>query len=86
MEEELGGGVVELVGRERADDREFVGDAGEVRKEFGNLGAAAAVLFEGVARRGDGRVAAEEGEALALDEVVRGRFAVEAGEGGFVIE
>jgi hypothetical protein len=86
VEEELGGGVVELVGLHRVDETHFIGDGVEVRAGVGHPEAAVAVLLEGA------RGAHELGDAGGEGERATGEEGVGAGlvgvflEGGFVVE
>ena len=85
-QQHLGGGVVELVGPHRVDDRHVVDDRGEVRQQLADPRAALAVLGELVGRAEELGRALDEGEPLALEDFLGAGRAVELVELGLVVE
>ncbi len=86
MEEELGGGVVELVGVHGADDAEVIGDGGEVGEHFGDFGLVFSVFVEVVEWAEEFGGAFDEGEGFAGEEFFGAVFEVVFFEFGFVVE
>jgi hypothetical protein len=88
--EKLGGGVVELVGVERLDETQLVGDALQVGKEVGYLDAGFPAAFEGelviLGRPEEVGLFADEGELLALEKLVGAEFTAAFLELRFEIE
>ena len=85
-EQQLRGGMVELVGEHRLDDTQFVGDVLQVRKGVGHPDPAIAMLRELPRRAEEFGNAGGKGEGLALDELVRGFLTVEANKFGLVVK
>ncbi len=86
IQKELRGGVVELIGVERADDGDFIHEFGKMWKQLGYPGAALAVLLERIRRPEYFRVPLDEGEALTLVQLVGTGLTVEPVQQGLVIE
>ena len=78
--------MVELRRVHRAEDGDVVGDRGQVRQELRHLGPALAVLGEAIGRAEQAGRAADEGEALALEELFGGVGAVQLGELRLVVQ
>src|SRR5690606_1119718 len=86
MQKKLRGRMVELVCVQRSHDRYIIRDLRQVRQQLGNFRPAPAVKFEIESRGGDVRMPAQEGEALALDKLLRTRLAVELQKFRLVVE
>ncbi len=86
VHEDLGRGVVELRGVDRAHDRELVRDLAQVWQEVGDLRSGLPALLERVRRAQELGCALDEGEALALHELVGDRLAVVLAELGLLVE
>jgi len=79
--------VIDLVGMQRPDDTNIVGDAANVRKEVADLLAGLTVTVEsGKWTETDQSLALQLRNWLPLRKTVGHRLAVEFGELGFVIE
>src|SRR5262249_2375679 len=76
VHEDLGRRVVEVVGVHRPEDEEVVRDSRRVREETRERSAAAAVPAERVRRAQERRDTFDEGEPLALDDILRNLLAV----------
>ena len=85
-EQQLGRGVVELVGVHRVDEAQLVGHVGQVRHGVGEPDARLAVLGELPPRAQQLGRAGGEGEALALGELVGARLAVALDQLRLVVE
>ena len=86
VEEELGGGVIELVGLHRVDEAHLIGDGVEVRAGVGHPEAAFAVLLEGAGGAHQFGHAGGEGEGASGEEGVGAGLVVVFLKGGFVVE
>jgi len=82
--------VVELVGVQRVDQAEFVGDTLQVGQQVGQAQSGLAAMRErevgGVGRAEEGGAFADEGELLALEHLLRTKFLVAAAQFGFLVE
>ena len=86
VHQQLAGRVVEGVGDHRFHDGDVVDDLGEVRQQFGDFGAALAVLFELEFRAEQLGIGIDERGAIAFQEFGRRKSAVEFGELRLVVE
>lgn len=86
VEEELGRGVVELVGGAGFDDAEVVGDGPEGGEGRAEGGAAVAILIELELWSENGGVGLDEGVSLIADDGLGERGAFQFGEVGFGVE
>ena len=86
IEEDLGRGVVELVGAHRAHQADVVHDFGQMRQHFGDLGARLAVAGELEAGAHHGRIGPDEGIALTPDDRRRQGATLEFGQLGLGVE
>ena len=86
VEEELGGGVVELVGVHRLDEADVIDVPGEAGHAVGDPGAGLAVLLEGEDGAEELWGAFDEGEGFAFEELGRAVFEVVFDELGLVVE
>ena len=86
VEEDLGGGVIELVGVYGFDDSEVVDDAAEIGEHLGEFGSGLAMLFEFEGGGHHGGVLIDEGVALSFEDGFGHAAAVVFGEERFVIE
>ena len=82
VEEELGRGVVELIGLHRAHQGDAVGDPLEVGQQLRDLLSVAAVATELVWGAQDLWSSSNEGEGLALEQFLRAGDIVELGVEG----
>ena len=86
VHKELGGSVIEDVGRHAAQPDDFVDDLAVVWKEFADRHPALSVALELALTAEEGFVALEEGEALALHKAFGRSLAVVFAELGLVLE
>ena len=86
VQEHLRRGMIDLLGVQRADDAQLVGNAGQVRQQFGDLLAALPVRAELVLAAGQRHLAADESEALAAGQLLGAGFAVVFHQGRLRIE
>ncbi len=86
VQEELGGGVVELVRLHRLDHGEVVDHARQMLPELAELDARLAVAGERERRAQHVGHARDEGEPLALEQLLRAGLAVVLAERGLVVE
>lgn len=85
-EHQIGRSVIELVGVHRADDRQFIGNPGDVRQQLADPGSSLAVLRELMGRPQHFRVPLDEREFLVLEQFIRAGLHVELYELGLVVE
>src|SRR5262249_1065617 len=85
-EQQLGWGMVELVGCHRANDREFIGNLVKRLDGIRHPGAGLPVAAELLPRAEQLWHAGGESEALPLEELIRARLTVAIDEFRFVIE
>ena len=86
VEEDLRGGVVKLVGRDRPDDRDVVDHPRQVRDHARQLGAALPVAGERESRGEQAGVGPDEGVPLVLHDLGRDRPAVILDQGWLAVE
>ena len=86
VHKELGGSVIEDVGRHAAQPDDFVDDLAVVWKEFADRHPTLSVALELALTAEEGFVALEEGEALALHKAFGRSLAVVFAELGLVLE
>ena len=86
VQQQFGGRVVELVGVHRADEADLVGHFLKVRKPIGNPEPRLADLTKRIDGPQQLRHAADEGEALAFEKLLRAILAVERFQLRLVLE